>query len=226
MLQNAFRPDPQYDAKYNAQGQVDIYGAKSVVEPPRPLLELGRQQYTSGLYDESSTLLGKLNPLLPGLAIYGDWRTAVAYNSNNGKDIAQIATRLNIDVDFKITGTERIHAFFTPIQDDNEYTRFEFGGGDGDEKFTAEFDRNPQTLFFEGDFGSLYSGFSGKEASFDLPFTVGLFPLFLQNGIWANDAILGGAVTLPAKNSAALGLANFDITFFAAFDNVDNAGII
>ena len=65
-----------------------------------------------------------------------------------------------------------------------------------------------------------------KEASFDLPFTVGLFPLFLQNGIWANDAILGGAVTLPAKNSAALGLANFDITFFAAFDNVDNASVI
>jgi hypothetical protein len=226
MLQFAFRPDPQYDAKYNAQGQVDIYGAKSAVEPPRPLLELGREQYTSGLYDESSALLGKLNPLLPGLAIYGDWRTAVAYNSNNGKDIAQIATRLNLDVDFKITSTERIHAFFTPVQDDNVYSRFEFGGGDGDDLFTAEFDRNPATLFFEGDFGSLYSGFSGKQARFDLPFTVGLFPLFLQNGIWANDAILGGAVTLPARNSAALGLANFDITFFAAFDNVDNAGNI
>ena len=226
LTQDSFRPDPQYDAKYNAQGQVDIYGAKSAVEPPRPPVELGRQQYTSGLYDESSTFLGELNPLLPGLAVYGDWRTAVAYNSNNGKDIAQIATRLNIDVDFKITATERIHAFFTPIQDDNVYTRFEFGGGDGDELFNDEFDPDPQTLFFEGDFGSLYSGFSGKEASFDLPFTVGLFPLFLQNGIWANDAILGGAVSLPAKNSAALGLANFDITFFAAFDNVDNAGII
>ena len=167
-----------------------------------------------------------MNPLLPGLAIYGDWRTAVAYNNNNGKDIAQIATRLNLDVDFKITGTERIHAFFTPIQNNNIFTRFEFGGGDGDKKFNDEFDPNPQTLFFEGDFGSIYSGFSGKEASFDLPFTVGLFPLFLQNGIWANDAILGGAVSLPAKNSAELGLANFDITFFAAFDNVDNAGIL
>ena len=62
----------------------------------------------------------QLNPLLPGLAVYGDWRTAVAYNQNNGKDIAQIATRLNLDVDFKITGTERIHAFFTPIQEDNQ----------------------------------------------------------------------------------------------------------
>ena len=81
-------------------------------------------------------------------------------------------------------------------------------------------------MLFRSDFGSLYSGLSGQEASFDLPFTVGLFPLFLQNGIWANDAILGGAVTLPAKNSPALGLANFDTTFFAAFDNVNNAGII
>ena len=221
-----FRADPQYETNYNAQVQVDVYGAKKAVEPPRPLLELGRQQYTSGAYDESSTLLGKKNPLLPGLAIYGDWRTAVAYNNNNGKDIAQIATRLNLDVDFKITGTERIHAFFTPLQKNAKFTRFEFGGGDGDGKFNGEFDAEPQTLFLEGDFGSLYSGFSGREASFDLPFTVGLFPLFLQNGIWANDAILGGAVTLPAKNSAALGLANFDITFFAAFNDVDNAGII
>jgi hypothetical protein len=221
-----FRPDPQYDATYNAEGQVDVYGAKRAVEPPRPPLELGRQQYTSGLYDESSTLLGEKNPLLPGLAVYGDWRTAVAYNSNNGKDIAQIATRLNIDVDFKITGTERIHAFFTPIQEDNKFTRFEFGGGDGDGRFTDEFDPDPQTLFFEGDLGALYTGFSGQEASFDLPFTVGLFPLFLQNGIWANDAILGGAVSLPAKNSAALGLANYDLTFFAAFDNVDNTSVV
>jgi hypothetical protein len=221
-----FLPGPQYDKNYDANAQVDIYGAKSAVEPPRPPVEIGRQQYTSGLYDESSTLFGNLNPLLPGLAIYGDWRTAIAYNNNNGKDIAQIATRLNLDVDFKITGTERIHAFFTPIQKNNKFTRFEFGGGDGDKKFSDEFDANPQTLFFEGDFGSIYSGFSGSPASFDLPFTVGLFPLFLQNGIWANDAILGGAVSLTAKNSRKLGLANFDVTFFAGFDNVDNVGIL
>src|SRR5262245_25567468 len=224
--EDLFLPGPQYDKNYDAKTQVDIYGAKSVVEPPRPPVELGRQQYTSGQYDESSTLLGNLNPLVPGLAIYGDWRTAVAYNSNNGKDIAQIATRLNLDVDVKITGTERIHAFFTPIQKNNQFTRFEFGGGDGDKKFTDEFDPNPQTLFFEGDLGSLYSGFSGSPASFDVPFTVGLFPLFLQNGIWANDAVLGGAVSLTAKNSKKLGLANYDVTFFAAFDNVDNKGIL
>jgi hypothetical protein len=224
--EDLFRPDPQYDKKYDAKSQVDIYGAKKDIEAPRPPIELGRAQYTSGEYDKSSTVFGELNPLLPGLAVYGDWRTALAYNGNQGKDIAQIATRLNIDVDFKITATERIHAFFTPLQKNAKFTRFEFGGGDGDGKFTDEFDFNPQTLFFEGDLGSIYSGFSGKDARFDLPFVVGLFPLFLQNGIWANDAILGGAITLPAKNSAKLGLPNYDITFFAAFDNVDNAGIL
>jgi hypothetical protein len=221
-----FLPGPQYDEKYNAQGNVDVYGAKTAVEPPRPPIELGRQQYTSGQYNESSTIFGELNPLLPGLAIYGDWRTAVAYNQNNGKDIAQIATRLNIDIDLKLTGTERIHAFFTPLQKNAKFTRYEFAGGAGDGRFTDEFDFNPQTLFFEGDLGAIVSGFTGTEASFDLPFTVGLFPLFLQNGIWANDAINGAAVTIPAKNSAKLGLPNYDITFFAAFDNVDNAGLL
>jgi hypothetical protein len=221
-----FLSGPQYDQNYNAQGNVDIYGAKKAVEPPRPPVELGRQQYTSGQYEESSTLLGALNPLLPGLAIYGDWRTAVAYNQNKGEDLAQIATRLNIDIDLKLTGTERIHAFFTPIQKNAQFTRYEFGGSAASGDFIDEFDFNPQTLFFEGDLGAIVSGFSGEDAGFDLPFTVGLFPLFLQNGIWANDAILGAAVTLPAKNSAKLGLPNYDITFFAAFDNVDNGGLL
>jgi hypothetical protein len=220
-----FLPGPQYDKKYDAKGNVDIYGAKKAVEPPRPL-EIGRQQYTSGEYPESGTLLGELNPLLPGLSIYGDWRTAVAFNGNGGKEIAQIATRLNIDVDFKFTATERIHAFFTPLQKNNKFTRYEFGGPDGDKKFNDEFDLKPQTLFFEGDLGSILAGATGKPSGFDLPFTVGLFPLFLQNGIWANDAILGGAVSLTAKNSRKLGLSNYDLTFFAGVDNVDNAGIL
>lgn len=226
--EDLFLPDPQYQEEYSAGEQADIYGAKSAVEPPRPPIEIGRQQYTSGIYDPSDTLFGEKNPLLPGLAVYGDWRTAVAYNKNNGKDdVALIATRLNIDVDLKITGTERIHAFFTPLQDNLKFTRYEFGGSAiKDDAFTEEFDPEPQTLFFEGDLGSMYTGFSGREASFDLPFTVGLFPLFLQNGIWANDAILGGAVSLPAKNSALFDLANFDITVFAAFDDIDNQGII
>ena len=36
--EDLFQPDPQYEKNYNAEGQVDIYGAKSAVEPPRPRL--------------------------------------------------------------------------------------------------------------------------------------------------------------------------------------------
>ncbi len=225
-VNDLFRSAPQYGPEYQSADQIKIYGEKVAVEPPRPPIEIGRQQYTSGAYDQESTIFGALNPLQTGLAVYGDWRTAIAFNKNNGNEVAQVATRLNIDIDLKLTGTERIHAFFTPLQDNAQFTRYEFGGADGDDKFSGEYDFEPQTLFFEGDLGSIYAGFSGTESSFDLPFTVGLFPLFLQNGTWANDAILGGAVTIPAKNSPLFNLSNFDITIFGAFDNVDNQGIL
>jgi len=52
------------------------------------------------------------------------------------------------------------------------------------------------------------------------------FPTVPAERDLANDAILGGAVSLTAKNSRKLGLSNYDVTFFAAFDNVDNAGIL
>ena len=48
-----FRPDPQYDRKYDHEEQVEIYGAKFAVDPPRPPIEIGREQYTSGAYAPS-----------------------------------------------------------------------------------------------------------------------------------------------------------------------------
>ena len=113
-VNDLFRSAPQYGPEYQSADQIKIYGEKVAVEPPRPPIEIGRQQYTSGAYDQESTIFGALNPLQTGLAVYGDWRTAIAFNKNNGKEVAQVATRLNIDVDLKLTGTERIHAFFTP----------------------------------------------------------------------------------------------------------------
>ena len=221
-----FGADPEYDKTYNPEGQVDIYGGKSEVDPPRPPIELGRPQYTEGEYEENSTIFGVKNPLVPGLAVYGDSRTAVAWNNNAGDDLSQIATRINIDIDFKITGTERLHAFFTPLQDGAEFTRYEFAGEGADKNINKEFDYEPQTLFFEGDAAAIYAGFSDEYQSMDIPFTVGLYPLFLQNGIWADDAIGGAAVSLPAQNSADLGISNFDVTFFGAINDVTNPGVL
>ncbi len=221
-----FGADPEYSKEYNADGQVDIYGNKREVEPPRPPIELGRKQYTEGEYDESATVFGVKNPLIPGLAVYGDSRTAVAYNDNNGQELSQVATRINIDIDFKITGTERIHAFFQPLQDGAEFTRYEFAGQGADKSLNKELDWEPQSLFFEGDIGAIWAGLSNEYQDFDLPITVGLFPLFLQNGIWADDFIAGGAISIPAQNSSELGISNFDVTFFGAINDVTNPGVL
>ena len=80
LRQAAFRPDPRYDAEYNAREGRSTSTARRARSSRRARrLSWVASDTASGAYDESSTLLGRLNPLLPGLAVYGDWRTAVAY---------------------------------------------------------------------------------------------------------------------------------------------------
>ena len=63
---SVFRPDPSYEDKpYDVDAQVEIYGGKSAIDPPRPLLEVGRQIYAGGPFQEPSTFLGDKNPLAP-----------------------------------------------------------------------------------------------------------------------------------------------------------------
>jgi hypothetical protein len=99
--------------------------------------------------------------------------------------------------------------------------RFEFDEGRGE--FFNEldfFNADTDTLFFEGDLGYMVGGWTGRYAPFDLPITAGLIPLLFQNGVWMEDAMLGVAATIPARNNPALDWSNYDVTFFAAFDQV------
>lgn len=220
-----FSPDPNYeDVPYDAKAQLDIYGAKSAVTTQRPLLELGRELYQSGPFQPMANVLGDKNPLAPHLYVYGDWRTAFAYNDNGERETALIATRLNLDVDFGITGTERIHAFFRPFDKNGSFNRLEVGG-DGDDENQFDLDGNVDALFFEGDVGSIWSGLTNSNATFDIPFAVGLIPLLFQNGVWVEDAFTGVAFTIPAQNSPALQISNFDITFFAGWDKVTTGAV-
>ena len=220
-----FKPDPDYKkTPYSADAQRDIYGGKSAVETPRPLLELGRKQYTAGPFEKGVDLVGKKNLLFQGFSIYGDWRTAVAYNDNGAAEVGRIATRLNLDIDWKLTSTERLHAFMRPLDQGGNFTRVDFSA---DDESGSEFvgDGNLETLFFEGDVGSIATGLSDSYSGFDLPFAVGLMPLLFQNGVWMEDAFTGGAFTIPARNSVALDISNMDFTFFAGFDKVTSPAI-
>lgn len=223
---SAFRSDPTYaDEAYSAESQVAIYGGKTEVIAQRPLPELGRPFYQVGPLGHGLNLAGRKNLLFPHFYGFGDWRTAVAFNDNGADERAQIATRLNLDLDLGLTATERLHALVQPLQKDGAFTRCEFAGDDSLQDCDLEFDPEPQTLFFEGDLAAITAGITDRHQHWDLPVTAGLVPLLFQNGIWVEDAFIGGAFSVPALNSPTLDISNADITVFSGFDQVNANGV-
>jgi len=222
-----FSGDPVYPAgPYDTKSQIDIYGGKSRVNGPRPPLELGHPMYQEGPLPDSINLFGEKNLARPQLLVYGDWRTAVAWNDNGNTETGLVATRLNVDVDLKLTSTERIHMFVRPFDKGNkgQFTRYEFFGDDR-KRGDLQVDGNIETLFFEGDLGALAAGLTGEYNAYDIPIAFGLMPLLFQNGLWLEDAFLGGALTIPARNSRLLDISNIDLTFFAGSDKVTTQAI-
>lgn len=222
----AFGPDPRYPSTYDPKQQVDIYGGKKNIDEPRPLIEAWEPMYREGPLLPNFDIFGRKNLVAPAFSLYGDWRTAVAYNNNGpGKQVGQVATRLNLEADLQITATERIHAAFRPLDKNGQFTRYEFFGPDADHRAHGEFDFVPRTFFFEGDLGNIVAGLTDKYQKWDLPFTFGLVPLIFQNGIWVNSAFAGGAFSIVGRNSPALNISNMDITFFAGGDQVTTPAV-
>jgi hypothetical protein len=224
--EGSFAPDPSYeDEPYDAAAQLAICEGKHPNRKASPPLSLGRRLYDRGAFEPRPTWLGAKNPINFHLMAYGDLRVAGAYYDNGVADAngeteqAVIAARLNLDIDLALTATERIHAFVRPLDKDGSFTRYQIRGGDEDE-FIDELDFDLETLFFEGDLGAISQGLTGRAKSLDLPIALGRVPLFTQNGIWLNDAFDGMAFGITAKNSPALDVSNYDLTFFAGFNGV------
>ena len=171
---------------FDPMAALSIYRGKFQVPVQRPLIELWRPLYTSGIYPPALTWFGATNPMKPHFMVYGDMRTAVGANQNQAGKSNVWGNVLNLDMDLQLTSTERIHALVTPLnrvrrqQDFRSMMKWIFG--------CHQF--NFLTLFFEGDLGGFGGGASNRYPPFDLPFTFGLIPLVYQNGIWANDAVL------------------------------------
>ena len=114
-----------------------------------------------GQFGDGINLFGAKNLLFPAFNISGDWRTAVAFNDNGANEVGQIATRLNLELDFKLTATERLHAFIRPVDQGGQFTPYEFFGDDRNQG-KAFFDVNLETMFFEGDLGAIYTGLADE----------------------------------------------------------------
>jgi hypothetical protein len=221
-----FKPDPNYDHEpYDAAAQLAIYGGKHMNKTALPPVDMGIRVYDRGAYTPRPTFLGVRNPINSHFMAYGDLRIGGAWYDNGAappggdSDEGALAVRLNLDMDFAITATERIHAFVRPLDSGASFTRLQFGGGDGSE-FVDELDFTLETLFFEGDVNAIREGLTNRKTTFDLPIAFGRVPLFTQNGIWLNDAFDGIAMGITARSSPRLDISNMDFTFFAGFDRV------
>ncbi len=220
---NDFTPDPFYYDGWDADAEINVYGGKHLNRVQRPALEWGVPFYSNGPIPRSSDFLGPTNLVQPKFYLYGDFRTAIAQNKNVGDETTIWASRLNLEFDFWLTATERFHMFWGPMDTRNQFTNVTFDNGQTTyNDFWNGWDERTDTLFFEGDLGQILGGLHGNYASFDMPFAVGLIPLLFQNGIWIEDAFLGAAVTIPARNNPALDWSNFDTTFFVGFDEITN----
>ena len=215
-----FGPDPA-PGYFIPEEQERIYGGKHAVISQRPLLELGRELYVNGPFQPGIDWLGEKNLIWPWFQVFGDWRTAAGTSDGpgGGPPIQRIATQLTLDLDVKLTATERIHAQVRPFQQGNQFTRIELRDSE-DGQSDLSLDGNLESLFFEGDLGALQTGFTGNPSTYDLPFAVGFMPLLFQNGVWVEDAFTGLAFTIPARNSPLFQISNFDVTFFAGLDRV------
>lgn len=219
----AFEGDPDYtEHVYSADEQIKIYGGKFANGEPFYFHLLGRRMYPVGQFTEGLNILGRKNRLYPHLMAFGDLRLAYVYSEDGTDEKAEIAARMNLDIDLKLTSTERVHAFVRPFDKNGKFTRFVFGQDGVANEFQDQFDFNLDALFFEGDFGSIFTGIFDSYSKLDLPFAFGFMPILFHNGIWMNDAFIGAAFTIPAMNSAFFDISNMDVTFFTGNDEINS----
>ncbi len=217
-----FSPTPiPYDGlNHDGQREQYPYDTKHDVPTQYPWMQWGRTWYGDGITPRGIDIFGPTNLVRPKFYVYGDFRTAFAAGRNALGRTDNWASRLNLDMDFQITDTERFHGFVGPLDNNNQFTRIEKIG----DKFVYQNEINltPVTGFFEGDLGVLMGATQSRTSPFELPFTIGLVPLLYQNGVWMEDAVTGAAFALPSRNSRLLNWSNYDATFFAVVDQLNS----
>lgn len=159
----------------------------------------------------------------PRLWSYFIYRTTVQSFDNGApgrlRD-TEWANRLDFFANLQLTGTEKILLGLRPV-DNNQPTRFTRYTFDGaDEDFKNELNLDIETLFFEGDIGSLIPNLdrAGIEP-IDFGFSVGRQPITFQEGIIINDTV--DSIGLIRNNIPFPGTSNLRVSAMYAWDRLD-----
>ncbi|MEZ5383955.1 MAG: hypothetical protein R3F13_00425 [Prosthecobacter sp.] len=154
----------------------------------------------------------------PVTVIYGEARTAVQAFDNGLVNVNQWANRLDIFGNIYLTPTERINFGFRPLDRDNRFSGYRFGG-DGSENFMDHFNGNLRSLYFEGDFGELFPNLDPEDKnSLDYGFAVGRMPISYQDGLLVNDVLDGVGITRASL--FLFGASAARLTAFYAWDQI------
>ncbi|MBM82251.1 MAG: hypothetical protein CMJ78_16925 [Planctomycetaceae bacterium] len=141
----------------------------------------------------------------------------IAFEEGNDRQDL-IGHQMLLDLDFRITGTERAHVQFRPLGRRNT------GGSFIQLSEPQIYDDNstfiPDRWWIEGELYSVFSDWIDDPTKVrDYHFVAGKFPLSLHNSLLINDDITGITVS---KNTFIRGeLSNVNTQVFYAFDDVD-----
>lgn len=132
----------------------------------------------------------------------------------------ELANRMDLFANLQLTGTEKILLGLRPF-DNNQPGRFSRHTFEGaDEGTVNELNIDVETLFFEGDVGSLIPNLDRAGITpIDFGFTVGRQPITFQEGILINDTV--DALGFVRNNLPFPNTSNLRISGMWAWDRLD-----
>lgn len=153
----------------------------------------------------------------PEFVGYGSLEVFGGGLQQNGRRQDFIGHQLILDMDLRLTGTERFHVQFRPTGDGASGGSFyRFSDPEG---YVNNGTAEPQRYWFEGELHSMLGSWADPFAPSDFHVVAGKFPFQLHNNFLMNDEVIGVAVN---KNTLFVGdLSNLNVQLFYAFNDVD-----
>ena len=148
---------------------------------------------------------------------YGSYQVQGFVLSEGSQEQNALGHQLLLELDLRITGTERVHVQFRPLGDGNSGGSFyQFNQSD---TYVNNGTGEPQRYWIEGEIHSLFGPYLDPFAPNDIHLTAGKFPLALHNNLLLNDEIIGVAVT---KNNLYVGAnSNANLLFFLGINDIE-----
>ena len=152
----------------------------------------------------------------PRFVGYGQYEIfGLAFEENNQRQDG-IGHQLLIELDLRLTGTERFHMQFRPVGRKN--TGGSFYQFSNPSSYIDNSTAVPDRYWFEGEIHSIFGGHLDPFAVADVHFVLGRYPFQLHNNLLMNTDLLGFVVN---KNTIYLGnLSNLNVQMFAAREDI------